>query len=952
MEAWGLSFWRKSTWISAVALAAAAPGIFLWQTAQRRTIPDRVYRIGWELDAPFQIMGQDGQPKGLAIDVVRDAARRRGIRLQWIRRPEGSEAALLANSVDLWPFLTVTPERTKVLHISEPYLETEHCLLAPAGSAFQCVRDLAHAAVSIHDLPITRRWLKSALPDARPIPAPTTADAIQQVCTGNADAAFLEEYNAIQVFLSGGSCAGVPLRWINVPGYVSRLGIGSTFATGQVADALRDEIGAMSAEGTVQNTLGQWGYMSGLHLRIFQELLNARQREIRLKLGIALFALLAGLTSWLAVRTHRERERARRAERSQRGMEERLRLLAANLTQMVLAYDMERKLTYANPAAQNLVGYSPEELARANFIDWIHPDDRERMLARWDELYQGHSFREVEYRLIAKDGAAKWSSATWGPIRDESGRQVGVQGCEQDITERKLAEEALRESERRFRGMLESVHLSALIVDLDGFITFCNDYVVAATGWAREELVGHPVTNFLLPENRARVAGLIESIKADTGPSHWTAEPGILAKNGKVLRFRASTVVLRDAKGKPTSLANIGVDITEQYALQQHYLQSQKMEGLGRLAGGVAHDFNNLLTVINGYSDILFRKLEEQDPLRAKADQIRKAGARGADLTRQLLTFSRKQISQPKPLDLNLVVADCQEMWGRLLGEEIRLIIRRAPIIGQVMADAGQIHQVLMNLVVNARDAMPDGGTLMIETSNLEVDAAYLAANREAVEGPHVLLAVSDTGVGMNEETRRQIFEPFFTTKPLGEGSGLGLATVFGIVKQSKGWIDVYSEPNAGSTFKVYLPRIQALEPPPEMVAPTNSAVPCSETILLVEDQEEVRSLAKNVLEERGYSVLSACTANAALELAEHYSGSIDLLLTDVVLPGMSSRELAGRLTVQRPQMRVLFTSGYTQEAAALRTVLDQHTAFLPKPYLPDVMAARVRGLLDSPATS
>jgi two-component system, cell cycle sensor histidine kinase and response regulator CckA len=571
------------------------------------------------------------------------------------------------------------------------------------------------------------------------------------------------------------------------------------------------------------------------------------------------------------------------------------------------------------------------------------------MHALWDGLWQGKSFREVEYRLIAKDGTVKWANATWEPIRDESGRQVGVQGSERDITERKLAEVALRESERRFRGLLENVQLSAVIVDLDGILTFCNDYVVTVTGWSREELVGHPVTNFLLPEARVRVAELIQAVKLDTGPSHWTAEPGILAKNGKVLRFRASTVVLRDAQGKPSGLANIGTDITEQTALQERYLQSQKMEGLGRLAGGVAHDFNNLLTVINGYSDIIFRKLNEGDPLRASADQVRKAGARAADLTRQLLTFSRKQVSQPRPLDLNAVVADSQDMWNRLLGEEIQLIILLSPSSGLVMADAGQIHQVLMNLVVNARDAMPHGGTLVIETSNLEVDAAYVTANQEAVEGPHVLLAVSDTGVGMDEQTKRQIFEPFFTTKPVGEGSGLGLATVFGIVKQSQGWIDVYTEPGMGSTFKIYLPRIQSQELEVDAEAPICSSTLCSETILLVEDQEEVRGLAKSVLEEEGYRVLAACSATSALELAQHYSGSIDLLLTDVVLPGMSSRELAGRLVVMRPKIRVLFTSGYTQEAAALRTLFDHDTAFLPKPYLPDVMTAKVRGLLDCP---
>jgi two-component system, cell cycle sensor histidine kinase and response regulator CckA len=947
LETLRLSFSRKPIWLTAAALFLATVALFGWLAVEHTRVPDRVYRIGWQADPPFQTRGSNGEASDLAIDLVRAAARRRGVQLEWVERPEGGEAALLAKNVDLWPFLTVTPERLEIVHISDPFLETELCLLVPAASRFTSVPDLSRAAVSVHDMPINLRWVHATLPDARLLPVPSSRDAVNQVCQGSADAAFLEKYTAVEDLLSGGSCANVPLRWINVPGRRSRLGIGSTFEATAAADAIRDEIGTMAADGTLESALGQWGYMSGLHLENVQELLNAGRRETRLKWVLALFAVLLALTLWQAVRIHRERERTVSAKRSQHGTEERLRLMADNLTQMVLAYDMNRKLTYANPAVQTLVGYSPAELQQAGFIDWVHPDDRERMHALWEGLYRGQSFREVEYRLVAKDGTVKWANATWGPILDESGRQVGVQGSERDITERKLAEEALRESERRFRGLLENVQLSALMMDLDGHLTFCNDYILKATGWAREELIGHSVTEFMVPEDRARVAGLIQALRSDTAPSHWTAEPGILAKNGKVRHFQAYSLVLRDALGKPVGVANIGADITDVRALQEQYLQAQKMEGLGRLAGGVAHDFNNLLTVINGYSEIIFRKLKEDDPLRANADEIRKAGARAADLTRQLLTFSRKQVSQPKPLDLSLVVADSQEMWKRLLGEAIRLVIRLNPAVGQVMADAGQIHQVLMNLVVNARDAMPQGGTLVIETSDFEVDAAYVAAIPEAVQGSHVLLAVSDTGVGMDDETRQRIFEPFFTTKPMGEGSGLGLATVFGIVKQSHGWIDVYSEPGMGSTFKVYLPRIQSAEAAAESAAPVRSSEPCWETILLVEDQEEVRSLAKNILEEQGYRVLATASAPAAVELAESYSGAIHLLLADVVLPGMSSGELAGRVIAMRPEIRVLFTSGYTHEAAALRTALDRGTGFLPKPYLPDTMAAKVRELLD-----
>jgi PAS domain S-box-containing protein len=861
---------------------------------------------------------------------VREAARRRGIRLIWMERPEGSEAALVSQAVDLWPFLTQTPERTKLLHVSDAYIETELCILVPAASRFTRIPDLAGATISLHNLPLNLRYVPHEIPNVRLMPTPTSREALLEMCLGHSDAAFLEEFNAVEALLSGGSCANVPLRWIAVPSKRSRLGVGSTFASSGAADAIRDEIRLMADDGSLERTLGKWGYMSGLHLQSLHELLNASRRETRLKLGIALFAVLLAFTAWQALRIHRERDRTIRAEHLQRGTEERLRLLANNLTQMVLAFDMDRQLIYANPAVQNLVGYSPAELAAAGFIDWIHPDDRARMRGLWDGLYRGESFREMDYRLIAKDGTVKWASATWGPILDESGRQVGVQGSEREITERKLAEDALKESERRFRSLLENVQLSALMTDLDGRLTFCNDYLLKATGYSRQEMIGHPVEEFLLPEDQARIATVMEALRSGSGPSHWTAEPAIVAKNGNLRRFQAYSLVLRDAQGKPTGIANLGADVTEHRALQEQYLQAQKMEGLGRLAGGVAHDFNNLLTVINGYSEMIFRKLKEGDPLRSSADQICKAGARAADLTRQLLAFSRKQVTQPTPLDLNAVVADSLGMWERLLGKNVQLVTRLSPALGQVMADAGQIHQVLLNLVVNARDAMAAGGTLVIETSNFE-NVPYAAANPDAVGGPHVLLAVSDTGIGMDSETRRRIFEPFFTTKPMGEGTGLGLSTAFGIVQQSGGWIDVYSEPGMGSTFKVYLPRIQAPQTAANSQSPAGGAATCSETILLVEDQPEVCSLATSILGDCGYRVLAAAAGAEALELADRHPGTIDLLLTDVVLPGMSSRELAARLAAKRPGTRVLFTSGYTREAAALRAVLDHGTAFSPE---------------------
>ncbi|MEI9973580.1 MAG: ATP-binding protein [Ignavibacteriota bacterium] len=427
----------------------------------------------------------------------------------------------------------------------------------------------------------------------------------------------------------------------------------------------------------------------------------------------------------------------------------------------------------------------------------------------------------------------------------------------------KRSELELRESERRFRGLLEDVPMSAVIVDLLGRFTFCNDHFLSATGWERQELLGRTIAEFLVPEDRLWMSRLVESF-SDSTPSHWTSP-----RAARFAGFRPNFVVLRDAQSKRVGFAVLSVDITEHRVLQAQYLQAQKMEGLGRLAGGVAHDFNNLLTVINGYSDLVYRNLKHEDALRSRVEQIMKAGARAADLTQQLLAFSRKQMIQPKPLCLNLIVEDSREMWKHLLGEAIQLETKLSPALGQVMADAGLLHQVLMNLVVNApRLLCRMAGSSPSKRPNVDVDPSWLAEDSEAIAGPYVALAVSDTGVGMDEDTRKRIFEPFFTTKPTGQGTGLGLSTVYGIVKQSRGWVRVYSEPGAGTMFRIYLPRIQAATGGRAVEIPGKVSSQHAETVLLVEDQEEVRQYANSRFagrrvprSERGRRKRGACSA-------------------------------------------------------------------------------------------
>jgi signal transduction histidine kinase/ActR/RegA family two-component response regulator len=376
--------------------------------------------------------------------------------------------------------------------------------------------------------------------------------------------------------------------------------------------------------------------------------------------------------------------------------------------------------------------------------------------------------------------------------------------------------------------------------------------------------------------------------------------------------------------------------------------QIQKMDAIGRLAGGVAHDFNNLLTVILGRTEILLEPLPPEDPMRRGIELIRRTAGRAAELTRQLLAFSRKQVLEPVVLDLNTVATEMKDMLGRLIGEDIALLTTPSPGLGRVKADRGQIEQVLMNLAVNARDAMPQGGRLILETAEVELDEEYARRHVGARPGPHVMLAVSDTGTGIPREIRSQIFEPFFTTKEPGKGTGLGLATVYGIVKQSGGYIEVESEPGRGTTFRIYLPRFDAPSAAGDRGPRPAAATGGTETILLVEDEEGVRELARDILRANGYTVLEARNGPEALLICERHQGPLDLLLTDVVMPRMSGRELAERLAPLRPDLRVLYMSGYTDDAVIRHGVLGAGTAFLQKPFTPAVLVQRVRETLDT----
>ena len=943
-----------------VVLLATAGGLLwfgrhraaLWMTGNS---PPRTYRMGWTDSPPFEVAGADGQPTGFAVNLVRTAAARRGIRLQWLHWNHNSEHAFAAKEIDLWPLMTITPERLNHFYISEPYLETEYCLLVRSDSPHVRIQNLATSVVSFSNRPVDVSLLSQHLPKARLITKDQPSEVMEDICTGRADAAFLNALVGIAELLDKpGACRGIALRWIAAPEIRSRVGIAAAFEYRGVADTLRNEISAMAAEGKLAPILGESGYASQ-QLSSIEALLNAKRRGQLLAWAATSFAILFLVALWQSLRILRERNRTRQSEQSRRRTEHKLSLMANNLKEMVLAYDMNKRLIFANPATRSLTGYGAAELEQSGFVNWIHRDDQVRMLRHWGQLFTGSSFEDEEYRMVTRDGAIKWVSATWGPLCDETGRQIGVQGSERDITDRKLVDEALRESEGRFRGLLEHVQLPAAMYDLQGNFLFVNDYMLSISGWSREELLGRQVIEVMRPKDHGRVRKIMESLALTGEPTHWVAEPGLITKDGKVRHLQVNNVVLRDAAGKMAIVASLGSDVTEYRALQEQYLMSQKLESLGTLAGGVAHDFNNLLTVINGYSNIVMRGLREHDPVRPKIEQIRKAGKQAAELTQQLLAFSRRQITQPRPLDLNGLIEESGEMFRTLLGEDIELTAEPGQPLGMVMADPGQMHRVLMNLLVNARDAMPNGGKVSIRTHTINVTSESRAENPDITPGPTVVLAVSDTGTGMDEETRARLFEPFFTTKEPGKGTGLGLSTVYGIVKQSGGWIGVRSATGLGTSFSIHLPCIVEAEPEitartiSPVSAPEDTAKPSSHTtVLVVEDQEQVRSFVTAILDSLGYNILSAADGTTALALASHHPGAIDLLLTDVILPGMNGKQLAEQLKLVRPDIAVLFTSGHPRNVIASSGVLDPDVAFIAKPYSPEELAAKLREVLSS----
>jgi hypothetical protein len=658
--------------------------------------------------------------------------------------------------------------------------------------------------------------------------------------------------------------------------------------------------------------------------------------------GGSAIALIFAATVALAQSAQRRARSAEAAEAALRQSEGRFRNIVTTTREAICTLDPEGRITYANPRMAEMLGCAPDELLGRPVRDFMIEEAGRKTEPEGPRPGGGEA---GDVRLLRKGHGDVWARVASSPLHGASGQLEGALVMVTDVTARRAAEETLAAGERRYRDLFEANPQPMWVYDRETLrFLAVNDAAVHHYGYSRAEFLSMTLLDVQPLDD---VPGLLERVAADIpiplmdqGPSRHRK------KDGTVIEVERTSHALT-FEGRRARLVMV-TDLTERKKLEVQLRQAQRMEAVGRLAGGIAHDFNNLLTVITGHAELMLRRLQADHPAQRNLEETRKAIARATALTRQLLAFSRHQLLVVEDVDLNARVTDVGRMLVPLLGEDIEVVTVLEPDLWRIQADRGQIDQVLMNLAINSRDAMPDGGTLTIETANVELDAAYQLRHLDARTGPHVRLTISDTGRVIEDATLPHIFEPFYTTKEEGRGMGLGLSTVYGIVKQSGGHITVYSEPDRGSAFQIYMPRAESTmdaRPQPTDVPPLRRG---DETILLVEDEQAVRQVAREVLEESGYHILEARTGDEALRICRTRAGAIDLVVSDLVMPGLSGYDVVEGIGALRPATRFLVMSGYSERTMASKTPLKPGVRFIGKPFTTEALQRKVREVLDA----
>jgi len=980
---------RKRRLQSFVALLALL-GLAGWWVNGRLRGPaqeSKPFRVGFQNSPPYNYPGPSGSAEGVAVEIVSEASKRRHIPIEWVYVPEGPDTSLGSGKVDLWPLVAEFPERKKLLYFSDPWLTMSVWLVSLESSVISTPKDAVGHQVWHDDRNITTRLAAKNLPGAHLTSHPSNEGVLEAVCTGRADAGLIWGSSAhTDVLRHVTACGNAQLRFHPLPDGNLLFGIGATYkrpGADRAADAIRAEIGNLVRDGTVSSIYFRLFLDPSNEATIVYYLREAQERNLYMRIAVFLLGIVVALLAWQTIRVRAAKralaaanaalgvqvadrtaeltetnERLRleiterkRTEETLRESEQRFRGIFEGAPIGISILSIDGQETVANRALQKLLNCSAEELSCLDTFNAVtHPDDQLADAVLHKELREGKRDRyQQEKRYILRDGRLVKANVYFSLLRDSAGRPKYALALSEDITERKQSEQALRQAEEKYRSIFENAMEGIFQSTPEGRFLSVNPALAQMYGYANPDEMICSVTDiarqlYVQPElrnamwRRLESEGVVRGFEAQErrkdGSTFWTSET-----------LRA----VRDAQGVTLYYEGIIEDITERKSLEEQLRQAQKMEAVGRLAGGVAHDFNNLLTIIISYSQLL-RDMTGSNPLLVeKVDQISKAGARASNLTRQLLAFSRRQILQPRVLNLDDVLSDMGKMLQRLVSEDIELTIAHNPCLHPIRCDVGQIEQVIMNLVINARDAMPDGGKLTLQTANILLNGELTQRHPEAKSGPHVCLSVSDTGCGMDAETQAHVFEPFFTTKEEGRGTGLGLATVYGIVEQAGGYVDLHSEIGRGTTFHVYLPRAEGPiveEKRPLVVSPEHG----SETVLVVEDQDAVRELVCEILRMSGYEVVSARNGPEALQLSKKSNQAFDLMISDVVMPQMGGPELAKVLVRSRPDMKILYMTGYFDKGISPDEL--SRLAIIQKPFSPEALTQKVREVLDAPKNS
>jgi two-component system, cell cycle sensor histidine kinase and response regulator CckA len=650
------------------------------------------------------------------------------------------------------------------------------------------------------------------------------------------------------------------------------------------------------------------------------------------------------VTGQLVVRAMRYATERKRAFEALQRSEEYYRSLIENALDIITVVDPDGLVRYGSPSFERVLGYPQGALTGTNILSVMHPEDTSRF-SEMLEIGTNNPGTTQSFECRLKHRSGHWRVIE--AIGKQFEQHTAVNGFvlnSRDITERKRAEEQLRQVNDALRAVIETSPLAIYALDLDGNVKSWNSAAQRIFGYAEDEVVNRRLPIVSVEDEEAFLDRIRDAVSGNLLVGY---EERRYKKSGDPIEVSIWNAQLRDATGAVTGIVEAVADNSERKRLEEQFRQAQKMEAVGRLAGGIAHDFNNLLTVITGYCQMLLDRIPPEDPMSEDMLQVLKAADRATTLTKQLLAFSRRQIFQPKVIDLRMLISDMDHILKRLVGENIKLVTTSDANLKPVRVDPGHLEQVIVNLVVNARDAMPHGGTLTISMTNADVSSTFHHINLP--HGPYVLLEVTDTGVGIDESTKAHLFEPFFTTKEKGRGTGLGLSTSYGIVKQNRGEILVRSEPGAGSTFSIYLPvPLKQDVDPIERNEPEKRTFRGAETVLVAEDEDGVRTVVTEMLRKQGYTVVTAPGGAAAVDIAGKLA-RVDLLITDVIMPGMNGPELAKNLRTFRKDLRVLYVSGYTDSLFAREGELEPGTAFLHKPFTPNQLASKVREVLDQP---